>query len=115
NGELLTRTQLEPVGGEYEQRILIRTPKSGEFEVQETLTRQLKDRYTLNFVGIDEASGKYYVLTDLFSDRVEARMYDPVARKFDEEPLLAHPEFSISQLIFSVHPDDFGQVQGFTV
>lgn len=115
NGELLTRTQLEPVGGEYEQRILIRNPKSGEFEVHETLTRQLKDRYTLNFVGIDEASGKYYVLTDLFSDRVEARMYDPVARKFDEEPLLAHPEFSISQLIFSVHPDDFGQVQGFTV
>lgn len=114
-GELLTQTQLEPVGGDFEQRILIRNPASGQFEVHEPLTTKLSERYTLDFVGVDDATGKYYVLTDLFSDKVQARLYDPVARKFDDEPLLAHPQFSISRLIFGMHPSDFNRVLGFTV
>lgn len=115
NGALLTQSRLEPVGGEFEQRILILNQKTGEFEVHEQLTRKLSERYTLDFVGRDEATGKYYVLTDLYSDKVQARMYDPVARKFDDEPLLAHPKFSISRLIFGAHANDFNSVLGFTV
>lgn len=115
NGELLTQSRLEPIGNEFEQRILIRNPATGEFEVHDQLTRKLSERYTLDFVGRDEGTGKYYVLTDLFSDKVQARMYDPVARKFDDEPLLAHPQFSISRLVFGTHASDFNSVLGFTV
>ena len=116
NGELLTRTQLEPIAAdEFEQRILIRNPKSGEFETHANLTRKLSERYTVNIVGIDEQSGKFYVLTDLFSDLVQAWVYDPAARKFDDEPLLAHPEFSISRLILGSQPSNFNRILGFIV
>ncbi|MBN8261944.1 MAG: S9 family peptidase, partial [Xanthomonadales bacterium] len=116
NGELLTRTQLEPIGGgEYEQQVLIRDPKSGEFVVHDNLTRKLSERNTVDIVGIDEASGKFYVLTDLFSDLVQAWMYDPVARKFEAEPLLAHPQYSIASLLFGRQPSNFGRILGYAI
>lgn len=116
NGELLTRSQLEPIGGgEYEQQVLIRDPKSGEFVVHDNLTRKLSERNTVDIVGIDEASGKFYVLTDLFSDLVQAWMYDPVARKFEAEPLLAHPQYSIGSLLFGRQPSNFGRILGYSI
>jgi dienelactone hydrolase len=116
NGELLTRVQLEPISpGEYEQRILIRNPKTGEFDVHDNLTRKLSERYTVDVVGMDEETGKFYVLTDLFSDLVQAWMYDPAARKFDAEPLLAHPKFSIGGLIQGTQPSNFNRILGFVV
>ncbi|MGQ4659108.1 prolyl oligopeptidase family serine peptidase [Lysobacter sp. F6437] len=115
-GELLTRTQIESAGpNDYEQQILIRNQETGEFEEHETLTKKITERYTIDIVGKDDASGKFYVLTDLFSDRVEARMYDPRTRKFDDEPLAAHPEFSISRLILGTQPSNFNRVLGFVV
>jgi dienelactone hydrolase len=116
NGELLTKSQLEPIGpSEYEQRILILNPKTGEFETQATLTTKLSERYTTEIVGLDEATGKYYVLTDRFSDRVQAWMYDPTDQKFDNEPLLAHPEYSIGGLILGTQPSNFNKVLGYVV
>ncbi len=116
DGELLTRTQLEPVSGdEYEQRILIRNPQSGQFETHEKLSRRLSERRTVEIVGIDEASGKYYVLTDMFSDQVQAWMYDPQTRNFDSEVLIAHPQFSIGGLILGTQPSNFNRVLGFIV
>lgn len=115
NGDLLTRVQTEPVGGDYEQRILIRKPNSTEFEVHDALTTKLSDRYTMDIVGRDEESGKFYVLTDRNSDQVQAHMYDPVAKKFDNEPLIAHPEYSIMALRFGTRKSDFNKVIGFTV
>lgn len=116
NGELLTRTQLEPLGGgEYEQQVLIRDPATGEFVVHPELTRKLSERYTVDIVGRDEKSGKFYVLTDLFSDKVQAWMYDPSTHKFEDEPLLAHPKYSIARLIFGWQPSNFGRILGFVV
>jgi len=116
NGELLIRTQLEPLGsGEYEQRVLIKHPQTGEFELHDPLTQKLSERHTLSIAGLDEASGKYYVLTDLFSDQVEAWMYDPATRRFDEEVLVAHPRYSISRLILGTQPSNFNQILGFAV
>lgn len=116
NGELLTRTQLEPLGaGEYEQRILIRDAKSGEFVTQDPLTTRLSERYTTEVVGIDEATGKFYVLTDRYADRVQAWMYDPVSKKFDNEPLLSHAQYSIGGLILGSQPSNFNKVLGFVV
>ena len=116
NGELLTKSQLEPIGpSEYEQRILILNPKSGEFETQATLTTKLSERYTTDVVGIDEATGKYYVLTDRFSDHVQAWMYDPTDQKFDNEPLLSHPQYSIGGLILGSQPSNFNKILGYVV
>lgn len=115
-GKVLTRTELEPIGGdEFEQRILILNEASGQFESHEKLATKLSERHSVDIAGRDEASGKYYVLTDLFSDKVQAWMYDPKARKFDAEPLVAHPEFSIGGLVFGSRPSDFNQVLGFMV
>lgn len=116
NGELLTKSQLESIGpSEYEQRILILNPKTGEFETQATLTTKLSERYTIDIVGIDEATGKYYVLTDRFSDRVQAWMYNPSTQKYDDEPLLAHPEYSIGGLVLGTQPSNFNKVLGYVV
>ncbi|MES2858937.1 MAG: prolyl oligopeptidase family serine peptidase [Pseudomonadota bacterium] len=116
NGEVLTRTQLEPTGpGEYEQWIQIRNPKTGEFETQAPLTTKLSERYTTEVVGIDEASGKFYVLTDRYSDHVQAWMYDPGNKKFDNEPLLSHPQFSIGGLILGTQPSNFNKILGYVV
>ena len=116
NGEVLTRIQIEPIGpGEFEQRVLIKNQKTGEFETHENLTRKLSERYTVDITGIDEATGKFYVLTDLFSDLVQAWMYDPATRKFDSEPLLTHPKFSIGGLILGTQPSNFNRVLGYVV
>lgn len=116
NGELLTKSELEPIGGsEYEQRILIANPTTGEFETQTTLTTKLSERYTTEVVGLDEATGKYYVLTDRFSDQVQAWMYDPTDQKFDNEPLLSHPQYSIGGLILGSQPSNFNKVLGYVV
>lgn len=116
DGSLLTRTQLEPISpGEYEQRILIRNPGTGQFETHDNLTRRLSERHTVEVVGMDEASGNFHVLTDLFSDKVQAWVYDPAQRQFDDEPLVAHPEYSIGSLIIGTRPSNFNQILGFTV
>ena len=116
NGDLLTRNKIEPIGpGEYEQRILIRNAKTGEFETQETLTTRLSERYTTDVVGIDEATGKFYVLTDRYADRVQAWMYDSVEKKFDNEPLLSHAEYSIGGLILGTQPSNFNKILGYVV
>ena len=116
NGEVLTRTQIEPIGGnEYEQWIQIRNAKTGEFETQATLTTRLSERYTTEVVGIDEATGKFYVLTDRYSDHVQAWMYDSAEQKFDNEPLLSHPQYSIGGLILGSQPSNFNKILGYVV
>jgi dienelactone hydrolase len=115
DGELLTSTQLEATADGLEQRILIRKKGTPDFEVHEVLSRKITDRYTMDVVGIDEATGKFYVLTDAFSDLVQAHMYDPVARKFDAEPLLAHPTYSVTSLVLGTRPSDFNKILGFSV
>lgn len=116
NGELLTRSQIEPAGSnEYEQQILIKNKESGQFEKHDTLTTRLSDRHAMDVAGIDDATGKLYILTDKFSDQVQAWQYDPTTRSFDKEPLAAHPDYPISGLILGTRPSNFNQVLGFYV
>lgn len=116
NGEVLARSKLEPVGrSEFEIRTLLRDPASGAFEEHPALTNRLSNRHTVEIIGIDEDSGDYYVLHDLHSNHVQAWLYDPVAKKFHDEPLLTHPQFDIIALIFGAQPSNFNQVLGFTV
>lgn len=116
DGKVLTKVELEPAGGaEYAQKIHILDPASGQFEVHDKLTTQLSKRHSVDVVGRDEATGKYYVITDLFSDLAQAWMYDPGKREFDREALVAHPEFGIGALIFGTQRSDFNQVLGFVL
>lgn len=115
-GELLTRTDIESKGGnDYEERIEILNQSTGKFEVHDELTTMITDRVDMRIVGVDEATGKYYVLTDKFADVAQAFMYDATTRKFDSEPLVAHPKFSIVALGFGQQPSNFNQIISFTV
>lgn len=115
-GELVVRTQIESAGAdEYEIQVQVRNPDTGAFEKHDPLTSRLSERHTVAISGVDEQSGKMYVLTDRFSDRIQARMYDPRTRTFDDEPLVAHPEFDIGSVILGSQPSNFNRVLGFTV
>ena len=116
SGKLLTKNLIEAKGSdEYEQRVLILNEENGDFEVHDKLTTQLTERYTVAIAGFDEGTGKYYVLTDQFSDLVQAWMYDPKTREFDGEPLVAHGKFSIGGLVFGNQKSNFNTLLGFTV
>lgn len=116
DGKVLTRVSIEPVaGGDYEQRLLILDPETSEFKVHDKLTTKIGDRYQVAIVGRDEQSGKYYVLTNLFSETVKAWLYDPATREFDKEPLVGHDSYDIVRLIFGSQPANFNRLLGFTV
>jgi dipeptidyl aminopeptidase/acylaminoacyl peptidase len=115
SGKLLAKSQIEPAGNDYEQRILILDPKTGQFSIHAPLTTKLTDRRAVDIVGIDEATGKFYVLTDQFSDKVQARLYDPIERKYDPKPLVADENFSIGGLVFGDQPSNFNKLLGFVV
>jgi dienelactone hydrolase len=115
-GELLVQRDSEAQGSkDYVQTIEIRNPETDKFEEHDALTTMLTDRVQMSIAGIDDASGKYYMLTDKFSDLVQVWMYDPKARKFDAEPALAHPKFSIGGLYFGNQPSNFNQVIAYGV
>ncbi|MCF6262271.1 MAG: prolyl oligopeptidase family serine peptidase [Xanthomonadales bacterium] len=116
DGKVLVRTQTEPLSStEYEQNILIYDDKTDAFQVHDKLTTKLSDRYTVSVVGIDDATGHFYVLTDMFSEQTQAWMYDPKTRSFASEHLVAHPKYGISRLIFGSQPSNFNQLIGFSV
>ncbi len=114
-GNVLAKTEIEPTGSDYEQKIYILNPETGQFDLQRPLTTQLSNRHTVEVAGRDDATGKYYVLTDQFSDKVQARSYDPVAQKYDPEPVVADKDHSIAALLFSTRRSDFNRVVGFVI
>lgn len=115
-GKLLVQLRLDPLGnGGYEQQTLILNRKTGEFEKQPLLTNKLSSRHELSVIGIDEASGKYYVLTDQFSDKTQVWFYDAVEKKFDATPVVADENYPIVGLVFGRQPSNFNQVVGFVV
>lgn len=114
-GKVLAKTEVVPVDGDYEQRVQLLNIKTGQFEAEAPLTTRLSDRHTVDVAGIDDATGKFYVLTDQFSDKVQARLYDPVQHKFDVEPLVADKDYSIGALLFSTRRSNFNQITGFVI
>jgi pimeloyl-ACP methyl ester carboxylesterase len=114
-GKVLAKSQIEPINGGYEQQVLLLNRGTGQFDLQPALTTRLADRHTVKVEGIDDSTGKFYILTDQFSDKVQARMYDPIERKYDTEAVVADKNFSIGGLLFSTRPSNFNQVVGFIV
>ena len=114
-GKLLARVEIEPTNGDYERRFYILDPKTGKFELQPPLTNLLSKRNETSIIGIDDATGKYYVLTDQFSDKLQVWFYDAVKQKFDPEPVVADQNYSIIGLVFGNQPSNFNKVVGFVI
>lgn len=113
-GELLTRNRISLAeGGNYEFLTLIRND-DGEFEVHEPLTYTAFDRHTVQILGRDEATGKFYVLTDLFRDKAAVYFYDAEARAFDPEPLFATEQYEATGIVLGTKPSDFNRLIAFT-
>ncbi|HUF73253.1 MAG TPA: prolyl oligopeptidase family serine peptidase [Gammaproteobacteria bacterium] len=112
--ELLTKNQIAQAdGGNYEFLTLLRNAE-GEFEVHEELTYTAFDRHTVEIHGRDEATGKYYVLTDLFRDHAGIYFYDAEAHAFDPEPLFATEQYDATGIVLGTKPSDFNQLIAFT-
>ncbi|MEN0077977.1 MAG: prolyl oligopeptidase family serine peptidase [Pseudomonadota bacterium] len=110
NVRLLTKQRLDIEDGEYFFTTLIRNPENGNFERHEALTWTAGNRHKISVVGHDEASGKYYVVTDQFSDMTQLYFYDPVTRVYDPEPLFAHPEFPVGGVVLGSRANDYNQL-----
>ncbi len=112
-GEVFAKTRLEFEDGNWKQYIKL-PDASGEFVIEEPLTRDIKDRYEMSIASKIEGQPVYYVLTDKFSDKVSVYSYNSETDKFSDQPLLQHPEFNIGGLIQSRRADDYGRVLGFS-
>jgi len=115
DGQLLVRIETESVDNDYEQRYYLRNEVNAEFEFHPSLTVKLSNRFTQNIVGVDDETGNYYVLTDRFSNNVQARLYNPTTETFASEPLVAHPKFDIAGLVFDRRKESFNSLIGYTL
>jgi len=92
--EIRTKQKLEAKGGlKYDFETYILNPETGGFDLEAPLTVNADTRHTMNVLGYDELTKKYFVATDTFSDKAAIYLYDAVADKFDPEVLFAHPDF----------------------
>jgi dipeptidyl aminopeptidase/acylaminoacyl peptidase len=113
-GNVLTKSVLEALdGGNYAFHTQIRNA-DGDFELHDALTFTAFDRHLVQIVGRDEATGNYYVLTDLFRDKAGIYFYDPVERSFDPEPLFATERYEATGVFLGSKPSDFNRLLGFT-
>lgn len=111
NGQLLAKSRTEPRGdGHYDFETWLRTVDGGAFERHDPLTVRTEDRRTVEIVGRDERSGKYYVVTNNFSDKTALYFYDPIVKAFSFEPLFAHPEFDVTDISLDERPASFNQL-----
>ena len=110
-----TKLELEPTSNnDYEIRTYILNPQTGAYDREDPLTYTARDRHQVDIAGYDEATGKYYVVTDQFSDKTEVWMYDPSTDKFDAEPAFAHPQFSATGVILGRKAHNWNKPLGFT-
>ena len=112
DGMPVARTELDYSGGAWRQHISL-PDADGKFNREDALSTDISNRYTMNVVGRQNGTGKYFVITDKFSDKASVYLYDAEANTFSDTAVLAHPEFDITNLIFSQREQDFGELLGF--
>ncbi|WP_411816693.1 alpha/beta hydrolase family protein [Hyphococcus sp. DH-69] len=110
---ILTKDKVEYDGGKFKFETLIRDPETGNFDIHDKFTWYSSDRVGVSIVGRDEQTGKFYVVTNQFSDKAAVYMYDPVTREFDKDPAFAHGRYDAASVILGRSPNDFNQLLGF--
>ena len=113
-GEVLTKSKGDYDDGRFKSKTLI-VNSSGKFDVHEALTSDSNNRYNVNILGRDESTGKYFVATDKFSDKMRVYMYNPVSREFDSTPLFHDDNFDVTGIRRSTQEKDFGKILGYQV
>lgn len=113
-GMPVARQELEYEGGAWKSYISLPEPGSDRFTREDPLTTEVANRYTMELLGQQNGTTKYFIATDKFSDKVSIYLYDAATDTFSTEPVFAHPEFDASSVIFSNREKDFGEVLGFT-
>ena len=114
DGSIISRQRLDFVDGDWKQFYKLYDPTTGGVTEEPALTIDLKDRYTLNIEGRAEGTNQYFITTDRFSDKVAVYSYDVVTNQWSDQPVLAHPDFNITGMLFSQREQDFGAPLGFT-
>ncbi|MEX0645422.1 MAG: prolyl oligopeptidase family serine peptidase [Parvularculaceae bacterium] len=107
------REASEASDGTYRNDIYLRDAATGDFSAHKPLSTRFDERKTVSVVGRDEETGKFYIVTDQFSDRLAVYFYDPVAQKYDPEPLFAHSAFSAIGVLLGESQGDFNKLLGY--
>ncbi len=113
-GKVLTRTYSDYGDGRYKGKFKI-VDDSGKFKTHENLTSDSNGRYNISILGLDDASGKYFIATDKFSDKQRVYMYDARTEQFDSTPKFSHDKFDVRGITRSTRDDDFGKVLGYSI
>ncbi|MFN7054907.1 alpha/beta hydrolase family protein [Hyphomonas sp.] len=111
-GMPISKTELDPAGGEYRFYVHLIDQRTGQFVRQDPLTNRAADRFQVSVLKREE-DGRYFILTDKFSDKAAIYLYDPASQSFESEPVFAHPEFNATGLVTSTRTRDFGEIVGF--
>jgi fermentation-respiration switch protein FrsA (DUF1100 family) len=115
DGTVRVKQKTDPKGGDlnYDAETYILNPTTGNFDLEAPLTVDFKNRNQMDVVDYDEETGKYFVVTDKFSDHAAVYLYDARTDKFDDQPLFAHKDFNATGVILGSHKSDFGKILGF--
>lgn len=112
----LVTQRIEPDGaGDYDIQYQLLNPDTGQLEFATGLSSKASNRFSVDVDGRDDATGKYYVITDKFSDLSEAYFYDIRTQSFDPEPLFKVDGFSVGGVLLSQRKVDFNALVGFAI
>lgn len=115
-GNILATQRAEPDGaGDYDIEYQLYNPATGTLELATGLTSKASNRFSVGVGGVDDATGKYYVITDKFSDKAAVYLYDIATQAFDSEPLFKVDGFSVTGVILSDRKADFNSLVGFSI
>ena len=114
DGKVLTKQKSETKGNlNYDFETYILNRETGNFDLEAPLTVDTRNRNAMNVQAYDEETGKYFVVTDKFSDKSAVYLYDPRTDKFDDAPLFAHQDFNALGVVLGRSKDNFGKILGF--
>ncbi|WP_300379417.1 prolyl oligopeptidase family serine peptidase [Henriciella sp.] len=114
DGRILAKQGIESAGdGDWRIETYMLNTETGGFEREEALDYLASNRYQIDITGYDEASGRYYMVTDKFSDKAAIYFYDPKTNEFSSDPVFAHPEFSATSVVLGRSEERWNQPLGF--
>ncbi|MDP3735740.1 MAG: prolyl oligopeptidase family serine peptidase [Hyphomonadaceae bacterium] len=114
DGKIRTKQKVDPKGNQqYNAETYVLNPETGRFDLEAPLTVDYQNRNEMSVVGFDEETGKYFVVTDKYTDHAAIYLYDARTDKFDLEPLFAHKDFDAVTVVLGRNKSDFGKILGF--
>ncbi|MEM7729084.1 MAG: prolyl oligopeptidase family serine peptidase, partial [Pseudomonadota bacterium] len=106
-GEILGRSILENIGGDFWVKIELRDSEDSPWEAHPALNDKLKERQAVRVVGFDGSTDKIVVLSNKGEELVQAFSYDVKRKAFDEEPIFSNPKYDVINVVLG-NPDANG-------